>query len=210
MKLAGDLEQRLSRSIQRALYRVVHAPDLVIVEENAQDGRARLAIDAGAPAVEWRIDRPVFGFLSETKNADGAVFVLRGGDEVEAHVVECKRTVTQESWGKAKLQMRWTLLRLFALAGVLGLTITRVTCYTAYCSDEIEPDSSPNPTAGKAMTGEEEEATTPDDIEDVEARRRLFDWDGERVHLRDFALPFLHKKLALTLRDGVGVGAFVL
>ncbi len=210
MKLAGDLEQRLSRSIQRAFYRIVRAPDPVIIEETAEDGLAHLTLDAGALAVEWKIQSKVFGFLGDTKNADGALFVLRGGDEVDAHVVECKRTMTQESWSKAKLQMRWTLLRLFALAGVLGLTIRSVTCHTAYCAEEIEPDSSPNPLAGKAMSGEAEEATTAEGAEDVEARRRLFDWNGEHLHLRDFEVPVRHKKLPLALDQGVGVGSFAL
>jgi hypothetical protein len=210
MKLAGDLEQRLSCSIQRAFYRVVRGPDPVVVEETAQDGQARIELDAGALTVEWQIQGKVFGFLRDAKNADGALFVVREGDEVEVHVFECKRTVTQESWGKAKIQMRWTLLRLFALAGVLGLKVVRVTCYTAYCADEIEPDSSPHPIAGKVMTGDADDAIAPDDVEDVEARRRLFDWEGERVRLRDFESPFAHKKLPLDLRDGVAVGAFAL
>jgi hypothetical protein len=211
VRLSGALEQRLTESIQPSFYRIVCGAEPLVVEEMAAEGRARVEIenDAGGAAIEWKIQGNTFGFLRDTKNADGAFFVRRGEDGVEAHIVECKRTVTQQSWSKAKLQMRWTLLRLSALAGVLGVTIHRVVCYTAYCDDEIDPESSSNPAAGKVMSGEDEDVASPEDAEDIAARRRLFDWHEEQVYLREMAPRVPHKKLRLT-RDAanVGVGSF--
>lgn len=208
MRLGGDLEQRLRAAVQPALFRAVRAPLAVRVEETESDGRAelRFAVPDGTLCVEWKIQKKIFGFLNDTRNADGAFFVLVGDDAVEAHVVECKRTVTQDAWSKAKRQMRSTLLRLRALAGVLGVEITRVVCYTAYCDDELEPDSLPEPAESKISIGDDPPA--PEDAEDLETVRRQFDWESEFVYLPDFGEPVPHRKLTLQQIDGVGVGYF--
>lgn len=102
------------------------------------------------------------------------------------------------------------MVRLRALAGVLVLRLTRVVCYTAYCDDEIEPDSSPDPAEGKLMSGEDDGAPSEDRLLDLEARRRQFDWAGPRIHLRDVEAPIPHRKLQLDRVEGVGVGTFPL
>ena len=208
MKLAGDLEQRLRAAIHRTLFRAVRAPDGVRIEETESDGRAdvQLTPPEGALCIEWKIQSKIFGFLKDTNNADGAFFLVAGDGTVEAHIVECKRTVTQDAWSHAKRQMRSTLLRLRALAGVLGVDIAKVVCYTAHCDDQLEPDSVPEPAEGKISLGDDPPA--PEDAEDLETVRRQFDWDGDVVHLPDFASPIPHRKLPLEQVDGVGTGTF--
>lgn len=209
MKLAGDLEKQLKSSVQDSLYRIVIGPSPVVVEETAKDGRARVVFEPaeGARCVEWHVQQRLFNFLKEDKNADGAFFVQCRERSFEAHIVECKRTINQDSWDKAKRQMRWTLLRLRALAGVLGVELASVVCYTAFCEDELHPDSSPDPAEGKIPIGDEE-PLSPEDAEAQLALRRQFDWEGDEVNLRDFEGAFPHRKLPLELKEGVGVGSF--
>lgn len=208
MRLSGDLEQKLGCTIQKNLFRLVAGPDPIVVEEMENDGRARVELvpPDGARCIEWRIQGNLFGFLKENKNADGAFFVERRDGAFEAHIVECKRTINQDSWDKAKRQMRWTLVRMRALAGVLGIKLTRVVCYTSYCEDELAPDSSPDPAESKVPIGDEE-PSSPEDAEAQMALRRQFDWEGEEVHLRDFDGGFLHQKVPLQVNAGVGVGS---
>lgn len=208
MKLDGDVVQRLRAAVQRTLFRVVRAPDVIRVEEMADEGRAEVTFPPpdGSLCIEWAIQKNVFGFLKDAQNADGAFFVLTGDDAAEAHVVECKRTITQDSWSKAKLQMRSTLLRLRALGGVLGVEITKVIGYTAYCDDELDPDRSPDPSITKISVGDEPPA--PEDAEDAGAVRNQFDWGSEVAHLRGFSEPLTHRKLKLQMSDGVGRGSF--
>jgi hypothetical protein len=209
MKLSGDLERQLKCSIQDSLYKIVIGPSPIIVEEAAKDGSARVSFEpqGGVRCIEWRISQGLFKFIKEDKNADGAFFVQRSESSFEAHIVECKRTINQESWNKAKLQMRWTLLRLRALAGVLGFELANVVCYTAYCDDELQAESSPDPAETKIPIGDDEPAI-PEDVEIQRTLRRQFDWQSEQVHLRDFDDPFPHRKLPLQLNEGVGVGSF--
>jgi hypothetical protein len=209
MKLSGDLERQLKCSIQDSIYKLVTGPSPIIVEETAKDGRAHVTFqpEDGAHCIEWLMQQGLFKFIKDDKNADGAFFVQRSERSFEAHVVECKRTINQDSWDKAKRQMRWTLIRLRALAGVLGVELANVVCYTAYCDDELQADSSPDPAESKIPIGDEE-ASIPEDAEIQRTLRRQFDWDGEEVHLRDFDDAFPHRKLPLQLNAGVGIGSF--
>jgi hypothetical protein len=213
MKLQGDLQRRLRTAIQKNLYRTVLGPDVLRVREMERDGRAEVLLSPPGDSlcVEWKIQSKIFGFLTDARIADGAFFVLAGDDTVEAHIIECKRTVTQDAWSNAKQQMRSTLLRLRALAGVLGVEITRAVCYTAFCEDELSPDSLPEPAELKIPVGDEDPATPMDAI-DLEVVRRQFDWEHASVHLPDLATPMPHRKLLLNidLSDGMGKGTFSL
>lgn len=140
-------------------------------------------------------------------NADGAFFVVTDPGAAEAHVIECKRTVTQDAWSKAKRQMRSTLLRLRALAGVLGVELRSVVCYTAFCEDELSPESMPEPAELKVPLGDEE-PQTPEAALDLDAVRRQFDWEEAFVHLPDISGSITHRKLPLDLVNDRGVGKF--
>lgn len=94
-----------------------------------------------------------FNFLLEWSNADGAILFLRQDGSLGAWIVECKRTVKEASWKKARMQMKWTLARLRAIAGVLRLPLSVVTFGTAFRVDQLSPQSSPNPALGKQQIG---------------------------------------------------------
>lgn len=207
MILVGELAARLQATTQKDLYKIITGPSPILVEEAESDGRARVTFTAaaGRRCVAWKIQGKLWSFLKDSANADGAFFVERDDGDFDAHIVECKRTVTQDSWSKAKRQMFWTLLRLRALAGVLGVPIARVVFYTAYCDDELLPDSSPEPAESKIPLGDDEPVTL-EDAADVEARQRQFDWEGAAVNLRDFKGEFPHRKVQLRLDNGIGVG----
>jgi hypothetical protein len=210
MRLGGDVAKRLACALYDAHYSVRAAPETIVVAERDSAGRAEvtLRLPEGKRCIEWRVQGNLFGFLKGNLNADGAIFVLGDGDDAEAHILECKLTVNPDSWSKAKLQMRATLLRLRALAGVLGLRLTRVVCYTAYCDDDVEPDSSPDAAEGKIMSNEDDAAPSEDRFLDLEARQRQFDWRRPSIHLRDFDVPIPHRKLPLEQVHGVGTGTF--
>jgi hypothetical protein len=208
MKLVGNLWQRLQCAIDERRYRVVFAPDTILVKEKQRLGRAeiRLVPAMGMVCVAWDIEEQLFGFLSNEKNADGAFFVLGQGDEVEAHILECKMTLNRGTWSKVKNQLRATLLRLRALAGVLGLTITRVVCYSAFHEEEEVSPTSFDPAILRAPIGEVA-APTAEERETLAILRQQYGWREALVELRDIEGWHPHCQMKLTRRDdGICVG----
>lgn len=209
MRLAGDLWQRLGCAIDRRRYDVVAAPDPIVLNEDDPLGRAEIRLDLipGMRCVVWHIEDNVFGFLSNDQNADGAFFVLGRDDEVEAHIIECKMTLNRGTWVKVRKQMRATLLRLRALAGVLGLTITRVVCYSAFHEEEAAPLTSANLAFTRPPLGEVQ-APAAEDAEALAVLRQQYGWREALVELRDIEGRHPHRQIRLSRRDdGICVGA---
>jgi hypothetical protein len=179
----------------------------VVVKEEEKDGAAEViwTFDSEGPCIRWKVRTNLFGFLKSTANADGAFLLGGSGDAFEAHICECKRTITLESWRQAKLQMRWTLAWLLALAGAAGIQIDRVTCYTAYRDDEaMRPDSSPDPAQAK-LPIDPEAPRTPEEEEIRQTLRQQFDWIEDRIRLRDLEGAFPHVTVLLDVgEDDVG------
>lgn len=160
MKLSGNIESRLaahlrdkvtiSTSVKVPLYLLVRHPDKVVVVEQEAEGEARVecSLPEGALCVQWNLPTGYFRFLKEEQNADGALLIWRddGSQDglFEAHVMECKKTVEQKTWSKALQQMRWTFLRLRAIAGALGVPIRGVTFYTAFREHKFSSTTSRN------------------------------------------------------------------
>src|SRR5207248_4484640 len=109
-----------------------------------------------------------YTFLKNAENRDGAVLLHRMSDDeaddrFEAHVLEIKITITHQTWSKAKVQMRWSLHRLMAIAGTIGARVGRVRCYTAFRDDELSPLSSPDPAMNKLPIGDESPVAETDE-----------------------------------------------
>lgn len=210
---AGNLEQRLTALIAPArgngepFYEVIRPPSHAIVKETKKDGYAEVTclIPEGQLCVQRNLEETGrFLFLRGDKNADGALLLIHPDGRTEAHIVECKRKVTQGKWEDILQQMRWTLYKLLALAGVLGISIDEVHLCTAYRVDELSEESSPNPTVGKPTLGDASDQT-PEEGELSEARLRQLAWEGNEVRLPGFDDVFRHVKVQLDNDSGRGV-----
>lgn len=114
----------------------VPSPDRasVVIEETTDDGRAEVTFTA-PPG--WRLEklcleRCAFTWLEEQLSADGILLARSLEGTWQAHVVECKRTITEQKWPRVQRQLRGSCVRLLAVGGVLGLEIAKISLYTAY------------------------------------------------------------------------------
>lgn len=210
---SGDLKQRLENNIQASIngasvYQLLRPPQDAIVVETEVAGEASvvLALPEGCLCIQWTLPTGLFRVLRLEKNADGAFILQRADGSFEAHVVECKKDVNRSTWPKARTQMRWTLSRLRALAGVLGIELRRGVLYTAYRTADLPPESAPNPTAQRRPIGPllGEDATSAGL---VWARRVEREWVEDEVSLAGFDGHFVHCKIQLDER-GVGSTRF--
>jgi len=178
---------------------VYEGPENFLIEEKQQEGRAELqcAIPAGYTCAVFQLHGKdgLFGFLLETKNADGAVLFLRPNGEHVAWIVECKKTLDQGKWEIVLKQFKWTLARLRAIAGVLGLEIAEVALATAFRNDRLSEDESPNPTSGKAPIGPSADS---DGFGEMNwARLTQLAWMNDEIELEGVPGTFRHTKIRL-------------
>lgn len=159
---SGELEARLESNIRAGLYELLRAPQGATVVERNVAGEASVAftLPEGCLCIKWSLPPETFGVLRDKANADGAFILRRADGSFEAHVVECKRTINRTKWAEVRKQMRWTLSRLRALAGILGVELRHGVLYTAFRADDLSPESAPNPIAQRrpidAGSGEDE------------------------------------------------------
>lgn len=106
----------------------------VVIEETTGDGRAEVTftVPAGWRLEKLAFERCAFAWLNEQLSADGVLLTCSLDGKWRAHVVECKRTVTDDKWKKIQRQLAGSCLRLLAAGGVLGLELEQVTLYTAF------------------------------------------------------------------------------
>lgn len=192
---------------ERATYAWVPAPGPVTVREAEREGEAtvELTLPAGCECLELWLPTGMFNILAEDKNADGALLVAQPDGTLEAHVVECKKTVDSATWGKARAQMMWTLVKLQALAGALGEQIAGAVCYTAFREDRLSEDESPNPAYSERIIGVPESAA---EQELRWGRRTQLEWMRGRIHLTGYRGELAHHRIPLDAA-GRGAGALV-
>lgn len=215
MILEGDIEARVRALVKervpskggedRPVYRFLAAPDTAKIIEEEASGEAEVTcmVPEGCRCIQWTLIGGLFGFLKENKSADGALLVLRPDGAVEAHILECKRTVDQKKWGDVSKQMGSTLARLMALVGTLGERIERVHLYTAFRDDQLSEDESANPVDLRRTVGGPEERSEREREHDW-AWRKQREWMADRVRLPSFAPTFEHRKVQLDRASGRG------
>lgn len=205
----GTLVERLGRWVRREIggkpvFEVVAGPGRHVIEEAEDAGRACVTceIPEGHVCVVFRLhgQDSLFGFLRERENADGAFLMVEPSGEISAWIVECKKTLDARKWDKAIKQFTWTLARLSAVAGVIGVELGPVVFATAFREDRLSPEESPNPALGKAVLGGRSDS-------EEEPRRRQLAWVGDRVVLPGLKGSFGHAKIRL---DAAGNGAHLL
>jgi hypothetical protein len=175
----------------------------VTIEEAKDEGRAEVTFTAPAG---WKLekldlDRCTFAWLGEPMVADGIVLARSPDGTWEAHVVECKRTVTDDKWSRVQKQLRGSCIRLLAAGGVVGLTVARITLYTAFRRDQLgrrSPDAVLlGPLAGLPFGP------------DAPAARRSA-WQADELVVEGFG-PLEHHRIQLTdSGDDVGRAAILL
>lgn len=190
MKRADELGERLRRLFDESKGRrwsLVDGPGEVVVEEKARDGLAeiRCRFPEGFRVIFWRHEARDFWPIASDKNADGAMLVVRPDGMLEAHVMECKQTVSASEWRKALLQLEWTLTRLLAITGALHERVDRVVLYTAYGKDALSLDESPDAELFKLPL--------EDGANEIVRRDRA--WMLSDVPLPGWASPFPHEKV---------------
>lgn len=216
MKASGTLEERLRAHVQPTVlvksrgeapfYTLVEPPSKAIVEEPQSAGEARVecTLPDGSRCVQWNLQTGMFRFLQEEKNADGALLVWQSdGSEdgsFEAHIMECKKTVDQTKWAEILQQMRWTLARLLAVAGTLGIPIVKARFYTAFRRDRLSSDSSRNPALPRIPI----EGGSPRRGELDRALRQQLDWESDDLAIEGFMGRFHHRKVQLDAASGAG------
>jgi hypothetical protein len=213
----GTLRERVTQLVKlhraeakgkppREIYRWVESPGPVTVREESIQGEAsvELALPGGHEYLDLWLPTGLFEILLDDENADGAVLVVLPDGALEAHVIECKRTVDGTHWDKALRQMKWTLVKLRALAGALGAPIAGAVLYTAFREDRLSEEESPNPASAERIVGEPEGAA---EMELHSGRQRQLGWMRSRVRLLGFERPFAHRKIPL---DAAGRGGTTL
>lgn len=203
---SGTLKERVARLVrarvkdkggsERATYAWVASPGPVTVRETEREGEARVefTLPAGCECLELWLPTGLFRILDEDKNADGALLVVLPDGSIEAHIVECKKTVDSGSWEKALVQMMWSLVKLQALAGALGEQIAGAVCYTAFREDKLSADESPNPAYSERIVG------APEGDAEAElrwGRRKQLEWMRGRIRLRGYRGELAHHRIRL-------------
>lgn len=129
------------------------------VEERASDGAAEVILELPEPreCLHFRAEPSGgtrwFQYLKPQTCADGALLVPMSDGSYAAHIVECKASLDASKWVRVKQQFLGALLRLHAIAGLLGLSIERIQCYTAFRSSQLVSPSSANMVSRHALLG---------------------------------------------------------
>ena len=199
----GDLVQSLAARIAYGVCWVSEDP--VVLYEEALEGEARVtcALPPGRIGLVFRLDRVGFPFLRQKASVDWLVLLHLPDGSLDAHLVECKRTVDAGRWRETRGQMASSVTRCLALAGALGGTIRRFHGYTAYRNERLSPPRSPDPVfarlpVGPGAVAREEPAETR------EARVGQLDWETDEIHLEGAGAPVPHQRVPLDPGSGVG------
>ncbi len=214
---SGSLQDRVQRLVkarakdkggfERDIYEWMPPSQPITIRETEAQGKADVELQPpdGCQCLRLWLPTGLFGILGEDKNADGALLLIWPQGGIEAHVVECKKTVSQSEWDKATRQMQWTLTKLQALVGALGERLDRAFFYTAFRSDCLSEDDSPNPSYGERTLDIPENAAG---AEMNKSRRKQIEWMRDQIRLQGFDDLFVHKKIKLN-ESGFGTATFL-
>ncbi len=182
MKLPGSLENRLG-VLSPARYRLHSGHERILMEDAGI--RVECSLEGTTQCIHLRLKPDDIQFLREGKCADFALLLARDNDEFEAHIVEHKRAIGKDEWERVQKQLEWALVRLLAIAGVVGIRIEGVVVYTVFCNDKLSREGSSNPAIMKVPVGEAATRWT-------HARRS---WERAKVHLEVFDRDVDHFKI---------------
>lgn len=190
MRLPGTIEERL-QVIQAERCLLLREVEVAELEDDGIHVGCSLA--GFTTCIQLRLKPNDVQFLRERVCADFALLLARGEDAFEAHVLELKKSVGEKEWLHIQEQLEWAVVRLLAIAGVLGIHIQAVTVYTVFCNDKLSRESAPDPAAMKIPVG------TSADPQRAAAARRWAEarrsWEQGRIHLKTFARDIEHRRI---------------
>jgi hypothetical protein len=198
-----QLANRLTSRIADGVCWVSGAP--VELFEEASDGEARVTctFSPGSVGVFFKLDQVNFPFLRQKKSVDWLVFLLHPDGSLDAHLVECKRTVSWRKWYEIRIQMAASVTRSLALAGALGVEIRHFHSYTAYRNDEISARLSPDPVFSRLPLGPGVVARKePAETREVRSGQR--DWEAAEIRLEGVDVLVTHRRVPLASSSGIG------
>lgn len=125
------------------------------IVEKAEGGAGGIAFSSASPCVviNTHPNAPLLWALNNRKCADGAFITFEGG-LAHLHIVELKSKLATSEWSHATKQFEGMFLTALAACRLLEITtITSVTCYIAYTSDQMAARNSTSPALIKTMVG---------------------------------------------------------
>ena len=166
-----------------------------ILEEKAEDGRAQLSIisDNNLFAISLSHKNNISVFKHK-KVADWIVleFLDESFKNINLHLLELKRTITDSSWQKVKEQLKGAYEHSFLLKGLFDYKINDIVCYSAFVYDKLKLQTTTNPILLKASLGNNNQTSSTD-------------WDNNTLMIHDMSIR--HIKIPLTLDDEIGKGS---
>ncbi|XYH99099.1 hypothetical protein ACMHYB_04840 [Sorangium sp. So ce1128] len=190
MRLPGTIEERLDL-IRVERRRLLHAQDVAALEDAGVHVACSLA--GATSCIQLRLEPQDVQFLREGVCADFALLLSRGDDVFEAHIVELKKTVGDKDWAHVQKQLEWAIVRLMAIAGVLGIRIDGVTVYTAFCNDKLARERSPNLVNMKIPVGPPDTSAS-----DASARRwaeARLSWERGKLRMEVVGRDVEHRRI---------------
>lgn len=168
----------------------------VTVVEQAEEGEAQVQFVSSERLICLNSpnNKPLY-FLDMRKLADGIILQL-GASRTALHIVECKKTIKENSWKTVKEQWAGAVQSAFALCGVLGVPApanTDIFLYSAYREDKLSAAQNTNPALLKMPVGVTTAAHKPQALE----------WSQQQVKILE--RQFEHRKIQL---DETGNGRF--
>lgn len=198
-----DLAQRLLARIADGFCWVSEEP--VEVFEESAEGEARVTCTrpGGGLYLVFHLDDVGFPFLRQRKAVDWLLFVHDAEGAIDAHLIECKRTVNPSKWREIKEQMASSVTRTRALAGALGVEIRRFHGYTAFRNDRLSTRTAPDPVFTRLPLGPGAVARA-EPAETRTARLGQLDWEAAEIAIGGVDAPVQHRRVPLDPASGVG------
>ncbi|MEC1747899.1 hypothetical protein [Schinkia azotoformans] len=111
----------------------------VTIVETEKQGEAELTVHSDKQAISFRIKAGNgFTYLAIPNTPDGLVFVKDENNDWTLHIFECKKTVTEKSWDKAKKQFAGGILNAHMLRGLLNVSnFASIKVYTVFREDKL-------------------------------------------------------------------------
>ena len=170
--------------------------NIVLIDENAEDGKAELELSS---------HNLLFAISLSNKNrikvfkhqqvADWIVIEFMDNEysNINLHIIEIKRTITERSWSKTKLQFKGGLEHSFLLKGLFDYKIKNIYLYTAYVNVRLHTTNTTNPALLKSTVGTYQQTSS-------------VDWNNSQIHI-DMG-TFNHKKIELSLNENIAKGSY--
>jgi len=170
--------------------------NIVLIDENAEDGKAELELSS---------HNLLFAISLSNKNrikvfkhqqvADWIVIEFMDNEysNINLHIIEIKRTITESSWSKTKLQFKGGLEHSFLLKGLFDYKIKNIYLYTAYVNVRLHTTNTTNPALLKSTVGTYQQTSS-------------VDWNNSQIHI-DMG-TFNHKKIELSLNENLSKGSY--